>query len=72
MGAGLHGSNGVNPVISKHMYTVFVMLQITYSLEYLNIGTVNMTKLETAHNRLLRNIQGLPTRMAVAAIHILL
>ena len=71
MGAGLHEINGVNPIVSKHVYTAFVMPRITYSLDNFNIGTVNKKKLEMAHNRLLRNIQGLPTRTAVAAIHIL-
>ena len=57
---------------STVMYTVFAMSRIIYSLEYLNIGTVNLKKLETTHNRILRNIQCLPIRPAVAAIYILL
>jgi hypothetical protein len=72
MGAGLHGVNGVNPTVSLHMYNVYVLPKVTYSLEYLNIGTVDMRKLETAHRSLLRNIQTLPKRTAIPALYILL
>ena len=72
MGAGLHGINGVNPIVSLHMYNTYVLPKITYSLEYISIGSPNMTKLEVAHRALLRNIQTLPKRTAVPALYILL
>lgn len=72
MGAGMHGVNGVKPTVSVHMYNIYVSPRVTYGLEFINIGTTNIRKLETAHRSVLRNIQSLPKRTAIPALHILL
>lgn len=72
MGAGMHGINGVKPTVSVHMYNIYVMPRVTYGLEFVNVGTTNIRKLEVAHRTTLRNIQTLPRRTAIPALHILL
>jgi hypothetical protein len=70
MGAGLHGINGVNPVVSLHIYKTYVLPRILYGLEAIHINPANLARLEVAHRSLLRNIQGLPKRTAIAALYI--
>ena len=72
MGAGLHGTNGVNPTVSNHIYNVYVVPCVVYSLKFISLNAPDLKKLETAHNSLLRNIQSLPSRTAISALHILL
>ena len=70
--AGMHSVNGVKPTVSVHMYNIYVMPRVMYGLDFINIGTTNIRKLETAHRSILRNIQTLPRRTVIPALHILL
>ena len=72
MGAGLHGVNGVNPIVSLHMYNTYVVPRVIFGLEFVTISPTEMKKLEVAHRKLLKNIQTLPKRASTPAIHILL
>ena len=72
MGAGMHGVNGVNPIVTNHIYKTVAESKVVYSLEYLNIGTTLMKKLTAGQNEVLRNIQTLPQRTATSSLYILL
>jgi hypothetical protein len=72
LGAGLHGVNGINPMVSHHIYQIYVVPRILYSLEMINLTTPILNKLETAHRTFLKQIQSLPTRTANPALYILL
>ena len=72
MGAGLHGINGLIPTTSLHIFSTFVLPRITYSLESLNLTPADIRILETAHKTFLRQIQSLPTRVAIPSLYILL
>jgi hypothetical protein len=71
MGAGLHGTNGLSPTVSLHIYTIYVQPRVLYGLDAININITNMRRLETAHRGLIRSLQGLPKRTANAAVYIL-
>jgi hypothetical protein len=45
MGAGLHGNNGVNPLLSAKMLTTFVMPRYMHSLETATIKTTDVASL---------------------------
>ena len=62
MDTGVHGINSVKPPVSLHIYNIYVLPKVIYSLEYLGIGT--------AHRSLLHNIQTLPQRTALPALYI--
>ena len=71
MGAGLHGINGINPISSLHIYTIYVMPRVIYGLEGIDVNPSNIARLETAHRAFIRNIQSLPKRTAIPALFIL-
>ena len=72
MGAGLHGTNGINPIISWHIYKVYVQPRVLYSLESMIMNPMNVNRLEKAMRRFLKNVQSLPGRASNAATYILL
>jgi len=72
MGAGLHGTNGLKPSTSLHIYNMYVIPRVTYSLETLHILKLDRNKLEVFHRTFLRHIQSLPERTAIPGLHILL
>jgi endonuclease/exonuclease/phosphatase family metal-dependent hydrolase len=72
MGAGLHGTNGLNPTISYQLYQVYILPRITYSLESLNLSEADFKMLETSHRSFMKSILSLATRAANASVYILL
>jgi hypothetical protein len=72
MGAGLHGNNGVNPLLSAKMLTTFVMPRYMHSLETVTIKTTDMASLGMYHKRVLKKIQHLPDRTADEAVFLLI
>ena len=46
MGVHLYGLNGQSVSTSAHIYSVFVLPQVTYSLECVQIGNENTKSLE--------------------------
>ena len=46
MGAGLHGINGINPLIAWKLWRTFVVPRMLYGIETLKITTTDIYKLE--------------------------
>ena len=44
MGAGLHGINGINPLIAWKLWRTFVVPRMLYGIETLEITTTDMGK----------------------------
>jgi hypothetical protein len=44
MGAGLHGINGINPLIAWKLWRTFVVPRMLYEIETLKITTTDMGK----------------------------
>ena len=74
MGAGLHGSNGISPVVAWSMYStyMYVLPRLLYNLEVLILTPSQTAVLERFHRATLRSIQGLPERTSSAATYLLL
>jgi hypothetical protein len=72
MGAGLHGNNGVSPLLSAKMLTTFVMPRYMHSLETVTIKATDMASLGKYHKRVLKKIQHLPDRTADEAVFLLI
>ena len=71
MGAGLHGQNGVNPMVSLTMWNVFVLPCLLYGLDILTLIKTEISKINQSHKKFLKQIMHLPDRTADAAIYIL-
>lgn len=62
----------VMPTTSLRICSTYVLSRITYGLESLNLTPADFRILEAAHNTLLRQIQSLPSRVAIMSLYILL
>ena len=71
-GAGLHGKNGMNPTISKHIWTTFVTPRLLYGSEIQNLKDSHIKQLETFQVKTLKQLQWLPDRCANVAVYLLL
>ena len=71
-GSGLHGKNGLNPKISKHIWSTYIIPRLTFGLEILNLNTTQIKKLEQFQIKILRQLQWLPDRCSNVAVHLLL
>ena len=72
LGAGLHGKNGVNPIVSHKLYTTFSRPRIIYGLEVLNLLEGEKAELDRYERKFLKQIQGLPDRCPSVAVYTLL
>ena len=72
MGAGLHGINGINPLIAWKLWRTFVVPRMLYGIETLKITTTDIYKLEQFQKKILKQFLGLPQQTADPAIYILL
>ena len=68
MGVGLHGKNGINPLLSAKLLTIYVVPRYLHGLEAVNIHQGDIAKLEKYHKRILKQIQHLPERTADEAV----
>ncbi|VDI32111.1 Hypothetical predicted protein [Mytilus galloprovincialis] len=72
LGAGLHGINGINPLLSYKLWRTYVIPRMLYGIEILNITKTDIQKLEAFQKKTFKQILSLPQRTADAAIYILL
>ena len=71
MGSGLHGYNGLGPITALRIYHCYVMPRVLYGMASANLNKQQINKLESAHRKILRQIQCLPERTATAAVYLL-
>ena len=71
MGAGLHGINGLNPMVSMHILNIYIVPIMTYGLEALVLPQRCIDTFEISFRRVLRQLQSLPGRVANPALYIL-
>jgi exonuclease III len=71
MGAGLHGLNGLPPLVSIHIYKIYILPRLLYGLEALKLGKAEFNALEKQHRTFIRSILHLPPRTAIPALHII-
>ena len=65
LGAGLHGINGLDPLLSLQLVSLYVMPRLIYGLEATMLTISDMQKIEDYYRKLLRQIQGLPENTAI-------
>ena len=72
LGSGLHGKNGISPIISFHVWSTFVIPRLLHGIELLNIRKSDIDTLERYQRQFLKQIQTLPERTASVAVLTLL
>jgi hypothetical protein len=60
MGAGLHGTNGLNPQVSRKIYLTYVLTRMTFGLESMIVTPNQVQTLEKYHTHLTET--SVPTR----------
>jgi hypothetical protein len=68
VGAGMHGRNGLNPVICRSLWRSYVMPVLLYGAELWALDAKQVKRLETFQQNKLRQIQNLPDRTANIAV----
>ena len=71
MGVGFHGTNGLNPKTSMHLYKVYVIPRFLYGLEVVDINAKHLEQLSKFHLTNIRSLQSLPQRTATPAVYLL-
>ncbi|KAK3108897.1 hypothetical protein FSP39_018158 [Pinctada imbricata] len=66
LGAGLHGCNGISPIISFNMWTTYVTPRMLHGIEMLHIRKKDANDLEMYQRKTLKQFQGLPQNCATA------
>ena len=66
-GAGMHGRNGMNPIVSKQLWIVYIIPIMLFGVELWKLNKGEVEKLELFQRGKVKQIQGLPTRTATAA-----
>jgi len=72
-GAGLHGRNGLNPQISKHIWSTYVVpIFLDGQLEIQHLSDQQLNQLSQFQTKSLKQLQWLPERCSTAAVYLLL
>jgi len=71
-GAGLHGYNGLGPMVSLQLLKIYIIPTLIYGLESLILSTEDFRLLESFYKSTLRRLQHLPENTATPAIYLLL
>ncbi|MES9879579.1 MAG: reverse transcriptase family protein [Sedimenticola sp.] len=69
---GLHGTNGLNPIVSYRIYQTFILPRLLYGLETLPLLKKHIHQLRSFHQGTIRKLQSLPERTATEAVYLLL
>jgi hypothetical protein len=72
MPAGLYGSDGLSPAISRKIIQAYILPRFTYGLEAVILTQSQISKLEITYRKILRNIQGFGRIVAKEAIYLLI
>ena len=70
-GSGMHGRNGLNPIISKHIWSTYIIPRLTYGLEIVNITDKQIQQINSFQLKSLKQLQWLPDRCANVAVYLL-
>jgi hypothetical protein len=72
MGAGLHGTNGVNPTVSYKIWNIFVLPRALYGLESLHITKKDKELVRNQEKKILKQLQSLPDNTSNGLTYLLL
>ncbi len=72
MGVGLHGVNGISPVVSLRMWETFARPRMLFGVETIHLNCKELKILSDYHKKFLKQIQSFPDRVATTAVYALL
>ena len=68
LGSGMHGKNGISPIITVQMWNTFVIPRLLHGIELLDVRKKNLEDLEVYQRKILKQLQSLPERTASVAV----
>ena len=71
MGTGMHGTNGISPVITTSMWDTFIIPRMLHGIEFLNIRKKDLDQLELHQRKMLKMFQSLPDNASTTAVYLL-
>ena len=71
---GVHGSNGIIPIVSYEIYQCYVLPRLLFGLGIMPLRQIDLNRLKKFHNNCLRSFsfQSLSQRTALCAVHLLI
>ena len=72
LGAGYYGVNGVGPCVASFQYKAYVVPTLLYGVEAIVPNTDDLKRLDQAHKKSLRRMQGLPDSTAIPGLYLLI
>ncbi|KAK3104737.1 hypothetical protein FSP39_008965 [Pinctada imbricata] len=72
MGAGMHGTDGLSPIITFNMWTTYVIPRMLHGIEMLTIRKGDINSLEMFQRKTFKQLQGLPKNAPTAAVYLLI
>jgi hypothetical protein len=72
MGAGLHGVNGLNPIVSYQLWKIYILPRVIYGLETIQIPSNQLEEIVKYERKFLKQIQNLPGNTANPVPYLLL
>ena len=68
LGSGMHGKNGISPIITVQMWNTFVISRLLHGIELLDVRKKDLEDLEVYQRKILKQLQALPERTTSVAI----
>ena len=68
LGSGMHGKNGISPIITVQMWNTFVIPRLLHGIELLDVRKKDLEDLEVYQRKILKQLQSLPERTASVAV----
>jgi hypothetical protein len=72
MGAGLHGTNGINVPTCRKMITTYVIPRLAFGLEAMILSKKHREMMEVYYRSVLKHVQTLPDRVANEAPYLMM
>ena len=72
LGTGLHGINGLDPLLSLQIISLYIIPTLLYVLEATILSKADIARMDEYYHKLLRQVQRLHENTAIKAIYLLL
>ena len=71
-GSGMHGQNGISPVIATSLLDMFVISRMFHGIEFLDTRKKDLEQLELYQKKMFKMLQSLPENTATSGVYLLL
>ena len=72
MGSGMHGQNGISPVIATSLWDTFIVPRMLHGIEFLDARKKDLEQLELYQRKMFKMLQSLPENTTTSGVYLLL